>query len=290
MSTTTFDHRLHPRDTASGKFTETIHVDPGDISLGGPVGTVPQPAEAAEDGQWLVSDPNHDEAGDYHSGGWPHLLARFNAAAALLPSAEANRALLSRLSGDGDGPHPVTIVYRDSDGRVVVEEKDAVSVHYDEDDDLLPVMAGEPDSHLYRWVDDDIELLAVQPGCDAERAGEWWLNHVAARVPDVEPVTFDGIPDAEWTSRDAPVAAVFLLHGDLYSDDRPAGSVFLAQACDRDGVYGQLLIPGRPARQEYLYGHDFGGRMTAYTAGRLTVADIDTLPADPAEMYRRLAG
>lgn len=287
-STAVFDPRLHPRSSTSGRFSETQLADPGYIDLGGPAGTLPEPAGQPEDGQWIVEDP-HLHNGMYRADMWPHLLARQNAAAALLPNPDSNRALLYRLAQRAGGPQQVTLLYRDSDGRIIAEEQEVLPGQFDDDDEDLPILAGRPGADSLNWLYDDLELLAVQPGCDAIHMGEWWRSHVADKVPDLGPVSLDGIPDAEWTTRDAPVAAAFLLHGDVLADERPPGSVFLAQACDRSGVFGYLLAPGREPHQQYLTGFTFGGRIANYTPGRITEEHITQLPSDLNLLYSQLA-
>lgn len=288
MTVTIFNPNLHPRSHTSGRFSEVARTDPGCVDLGGPIGCLPEPAGQIDDGQWTVEDP-HLNGGSYRADMWPHLLARQNSAAALLPDPEVNRAKLYQLAQQAGGPQPVTLLYRDSEGRIIAEERDVLPGRFDDDDEDRPILAAAPGGDTFNWLYDDLELIAVRPGCDAAQMGEWWLQHSSNLVPDLGPVSTDGIPDAEWTRRDAPVAAAFLLHGDVFADERPAGSVFLAQACDRSGMFGYLLVPGCEPRQQYLAGFTFGGRILDYTPGRITEERIHQLPDDRSLLYRQLA-
>lgn len=224
-------------------------------------------------------------------GGFPEVSAQTGTAALRMERSEQVDAITGRLAQLAEGSSKASVLYRTRSGDVIAKEG-TLTVR-----DGEIVMWDKGTGKTGQWMtgaSSAKQILAVAPGYGGSQglADRFWA--LAASVPELEPATFDGIP--EWDGDGEPptdIAAVYVFnHPGFDGTQDGRGSVFFATDVQgEDGIvngYGVYSpTSGLTSEHGSMYTADlkrWGGRVSGYQPGSHTWSDVRGL-ARAADAY-----
>lgn len=255
-TTTLTPTRLALKETSRGVF-QVVNATSEEVEHGGPVRQI-----------------------KFHMGGKADLRAQSHVAALRMERAEQTDAIHGKVAYLADRTSKVSMIIATPNGDVDVREG---TLKRGEHGGLVLMNKGSSTKGVR--LNEKARILGVEPGYGKAQALAADFDTYRADVPELEPATFDGIPDCGDDEPPSDIAAVYVFdHPGFEPSQDGRGSVFfVTDFMPGDGdegiVNGYGVYPGDSglaSEHGSMYAGDlkrWGGRVKGYQAGSHTFTD-----------------
>lgn len=216
----------------------------------------------------------------FHMGGRPDLRAQSHVAALRMERAEQTDAIEGKVAYLADRTSKVSMLIATPNGDVDVREG---TLKRDEHGGLVLMNKGSSTKGVQ--LNEKARILGIEPGYGKAQALAADFDMYRADVPELEPATFDGIPDCGDEEPPSEIAAVYVFdHPGFGSGEDGRGSMFFVTDIQPDGEFGIVngygIYPagsGLTSEHGSMYTADLkrrGGRVKGYQPGSHTFSDV----------------